>query len=372
MAHVEKRKRSRPGQTDLVTWRARYVDPEGRERSRTFSRKVDAERFMTTVEADKLRGSYIDPDAGRLTFGEYAETWRAIQVHRPTTRAQVETNLRRHAYPVLGGKSLGAVRPTHVQAWVRGLSETLAPGTVATVYKYVSSIFKAAVADRLIASSPCTGAKLPKKPRAQVKPLSVEQVQSLTAALPPRYRAMVTVAAGTGLRQGEVFGLELRHVAFLGRTLRVEQQLVLTPGAPPQIGPPKTEASYRTIPLPQVVIDALAAHLAAFPAADMVFTDDKGRWLRRTAFNVVWRRAVEDAGLPAGTGFHDLRHFYASLLIRHRESVKVVQVRLGHASAAETLDTYSHLWPDNEDETRQAVDSVLATRRSSQDAAATL
>jgi integrase len=144
--------------------------------------------------------------------------------------------------------------------------------------------------------------------------------------------------------------------------LRVEQQLVLTPGAPPQIGPPKTDASYRTIPLPQVVVDALAAHLAAFPATDMVFTDDKGEWLRRIAFNVVRRRAVAAAGLPAGTGFHDLRHFYASLLIRHRESVKVVQMRLGHASAAETLDTYSHMWPHNEDETREAVDNVLGRR----------
>lgn len=65
------------------------------------------------------------------------------------------------------------------------------------------------------------------------------------------------------------------------------------------------------------------------------------------------------ARLPAGTHFHDLRHYYASLLIRHGESVKVVQARLGHASAAETLDCYSHLWPDSEDRTRAAVDSVL-------------
>ena len=65
------------------------------------------------------------------------------------------------------------------------------------------------------------------------------------------------------------------------------------------------------------------------------------------------------AGLPAGTGFHALRHYYASLLIRHGESVKTVQSRLGHASAVETLDTYSHLWPDSDDRTRDAIDSVL-------------
>ena len=67
---------------------------------------------------------------------------------------------------------------------------------------------------------------------------------------------------------------------------------------------------------------------------------------------------MREAGAEGAT-FHDLRHYYAPLLIRHGESVKVVQARLGHATAAETLDTYAHLWPDSEDRTRQAVDWVL-------------
>ncbi len=72
----------------------------------------------------------------------------------------------------------------------------------------------------------------------------------------------------------------------------------------------------------------------------------------------MWRPATKRAGLD-GVVFHELRHYYASLLIRHGESVKVVQARLGHATAAETLDTYSHLWPDSEDRTREAIDGVL-------------
>ena len=110
-------------------------------------------------------------------------------------------------------------------------------------------------------------------------------------------------------------------------------------------------------------MEALARHLEAFePGPDgLIFTNDRGEAISRTRFSVVWRRAVKSAGLPEGdTHFHDLRHYYASLLIRHGESVKTVQARLGHASAAETLDTYSHLWPDSEDLTRAAVDSVLA------------
>ncbi|WP_342778098.1 tyrosine-type recombinase/integrase [Oryzihumus leptocrescens] len=89
---------------------------------------------------------------------------------------------------------------------------------------------------------------------------------------------------------------------------------------------------------------------------------DRDQWrpaaLRRSAFGTTWRRATTRAGL-AGLRFHDLRHYCASLLIRHGESVKTDQARLGHASAAETLDTYSHLWPDSDDRTREAVDLVL-------------
>jgi integrase len=118
------------------------------------------------------------------------------------------------------------------------------------------------------------------------------------------------------------------------------------------------------VPLPEVVVDELAAHLARWPAgADgFVFTDDQGRPIRRTRFSAdVWRSAVAAAdGVPAGVGFHALRHYYASLLIAAGESVKVVQERLGHASASETLDTYSHLWPSSDDHTRAAVEAALA------------
>ncbi len=92
----------------------------------------------------------------------------------------------------------------------------------------------------------------------------------------------------------------------------------------------------------------------------LLFTTSYGNGIRATGFREeMWHPAVAQVRLPAGTGFHALRHFYASLLIRRGESVKVVQERLGHKSAQETLDTYSHLWPDSEDRTRAAVDASL-------------
>jgi integrase len=129
---------------------------------------------------------------------------------------------------------------------------------------------------------------------------------------------------------------------------------------PPRFGPPKTKASVRTVPLPDVVGAALASHLEALPASreGLVFTNDNLEAIRRNRFGEMWLTTVQQAGVPK-LRFHDLRHFYASLLIHHGESVKVVQARLGHASATETLDTYSHLWPDSEEHTRAAVDSVL-------------
>jgi integrase len=222
--------------------------------------------------------------------------------------------------------------------------------------------------DRLISSSPCDSTKLPKKRPTEVIPLSTSTVHALAEAVPERYRALVLLAAGTGLRQGECFGLNDEHLDLDRHTLRVDQQLILLPRREPFLGPPKTLASHRTVPLPDVVVHALRQHLERFPVQRpdrLVFTNDDGQAISRTWFSrEIWRPAVAKAGARRGTGFHDLRHYYASLLIRHGESIKTVQRRLGHATAAETLDTYAHLWPDSEDRTRHAIDSVLQSARS--------
>jgi integrase len=300
-------------------------------------------------------------------------------VHRASSAAKVESLLRLHAYPVLGDRPLVSILPSYVQAWVKGL--VLAPSTVAVAHGVVASVFKAAVRDRRIASSPCEGTKLPEDHRNQVAPLETDQVLALEQALPRRYRALVTLGAATGPRISEATGLTVDRTGLKPPSPRpalpIDRQLVVLPGEAPFLGPPKRRASVRDVPLPQVALDALARHLAAFPptprevlcrdaagrtwteTVELVFTTAAGGPLRRNALSRVWRPAVLAAGLPPGTTFHDLRHYYASLLIRHGESVKVVQSRLGHATAAETLDTYSHLWPDSEDRTRLAVDSVL-------------
>src|SRR3954463_4712374 len=331
------------------------------QKTRTFSRKADAQRWLDEVTAALVTGQFVDPNAGRQTVRDYAEQWRTSQVHRPTTAAHVETMLRLHVYPVLGDRPFASVLPSDIQSLVKRLSNTLAPGTVGVVHRILAAVLKAAVRDRRIIASPCEGTKLPKNPKERIEPLSVDAVEALTDAMPGRYRGLITLAAGTGLRQGEAFGLGVDRIDFLRRQLTVDRQLITLPGRPPYLAAPKTQASIRTIPLSQVVVDALGAHLNVWPAEALLFTTELGAPIRRTAFSARVRRpAANAAGLPQTVTFHALRHFYASLLIRHGESVKTVQARLGHASAAETLDTYSHLWPDSDDRTRAAVDSVLS------------
>jgi integrase len=352
---------------DDGVWRARYRDESGREHARHFARKVDAQRWIDETTTSVVTGMYVDPGAGRVTLREYAEQWRSGQVHREGTVVQVEGILRRHVYPVLGDRPISSVLPSDVQSLVKRLSTTprtgsrrpLSPATVGVAHRVLSAIFKSAVADRRLASSPCVGTRLPKVEKRKVEPISTEQVRALVAAMPERYRALVLLAVGTGMRQGEVFGLTVDRVDFLRRSLTVDRQLVGISGRVPFFGPPKTAASVRVIPLPSVIVDALAAHLSTFPTDGLIFTNEAGDMIRRSNFGTMWRRVTKSVGLD-GLHFHDLRHFYASLLIRHGESVKTVQARLGHANAAETLDTYSHLWPDSDDRTREAVDLVLA------------
>jgi integrase len=199
---------------------------------------------------------------------------------------------------------------------------------------------------------------LPRDEQERIVPLTVEQVRALADAVAPRYWAMVMTQAGLGLRIGELLALRVVDVDFLRRTVRVEHQI--DPKTRERI-PPKTPRSRRTLPLPDVVAEALAQHIATFPPTTdgLIFhtSTDRPYWQEHYGARVL-ARAVEHARLPAGTTSHDLRHHYASVLLAAGESVVAVAERLGHQDATLVLTTYGHLMPDSEDRTRRAVDEA--------------
>ena len=189
-----------------------------------------------------------------------------------------------HALPTFGGRQIASIRTSEVQAWVSGLE--LAPSTVTVVYGKVAAIFRAAVEDRVIAHSPCTRRiRLPRAEGAEVVPMAAKQVRAMAETVNERYRALVVLLAGSGLRPGEALGLTVDRVDFLRRTIRVDRQLVTVAGEPPRLATTKTAASVRTIPVPSVVLDVIAAHLERFGTDELglIFTDSKRDPIRRSA-----------------------------------------------------------------------------------------
>ena len=357
-------------------WRVRWVDDQGQARSRFFERRTDAERFDANVRADLSRGQYIDDRSGRVTVAELAERWRADQLHIESTAIHVEHAIRLHIAPVLGQFPVGRVRPSNVQSWVKDRSTVLAPTTLRVVYGYLNAVFASAVRDRLIASSPCVGIRLPNIDRDKRVIPSPEQVHRLALLMPQRLSAAVYVAAGCGLRLGEVLGLEVENIDFDRAEVSVLQQLKSHKGRPPYLGRPKTKTSTRVVELPEVVADALRRHLENAPEpvevdddtssrkptrrlATLVFRSADGGPVLASTFSRTWVPVRTGVGLPPRWGFHGLRHYYATLLIHAGASVKTVQMALGHSTPTITLNEYVHEWPDALDRTRALVDGAL-------------
>jgi integrase len=367
MASIEKV----TNQDGSVSYRSRWRDPGGAPKAKRFTRQKDAQRFLDGIEESKHQGVYSDPKAGRVTVQEFGEQWRRGLVHhRERSAANLERVLRLHVYPSFGQRAIGSVRRTEIQSWVATLAGTMKPGTVGKVYAALSALFRAAVTDEVIGRSPCLNIKRPPVERKPVEPLSLEQVNRLTDTVPDRYRALIALLAGTGLRPSEALGLTKDRVDFLRKQVRVDRQLASKNKTEIAFGPTKTRHSDRTVPAPRMVIDALAGHVASYPTSrdGLLFTDDQGRPIilgslygDRRGSHVTWfTKALKAADLPADLSLHDLRHFYASLLIRQGADPKLVQSRLGHASIQTTFDTYGHLWPDHDDRTRDMVDEAFS------------
>jgi integrase len=189
-------------------WRARYRDKTNKEHAGHFDTRAGGQRWLDEQTTGLVTGTYVDPKAGKVTFKDYAESWRGAQVHRSSTSTSVEQQLRLHVYPTIGARQLRSIRPSDIQALVRTLGESLSPSTVEVIYSRVAAVFNAAVRDRVLATTACVDVKRPQgPPSSTLDVLTTDQVFSLVDAMPDRYKALILTGAGTGLRPGELFGL---------------------------------------------------------------------------------------------------------------------------------------------------------------------
>lgn len=370
------KKLEREGKPDV--WLARWRDPDGKQRKKTFEKKSLAVAHLAAVQADMARGVYVNAD-DPTTVTAAAWAWIGRRTVRAGTRKRLESLIRCHIEAVpLGRRRLAAVRTSEVHAWATDRGKVLGPATMRKLVGLLKAIYADAVLDRIVATNPVVRVRLTPISRKRIVPLTVAQVLALADAMPPRYRALVLVQAALGLRIGELLGLRVADVDFLRRTVRIEHQ---SDEETRELVEPKTESSRRTLPLPQWAANALAAHLAAFPAGHDVAcvcprNVDCSRVASGLLFHVaagtaldqdyygrrVLYKAVTNANaaeeLPKNTTSHDLRHHFASVLIAAGESVVAVAEWLGHENATLVLTTYGHLMPQSEDRMRKAIDAA--------------
>jgi integrase len=357
-------------------WRGAYRDESGKQHTKSFKRQIDAKRWVSTEEAKVVRGDWVNPAAGKVTFAAFYADWAPRQVWFSSTRENADLAV---AGVTFGDMPLRSIRRSHVEAWVKQMSTGLAPTTIDTRFTIVRGVFRAAVADRIIPSDPSIGVVLPRKRKAEAAmtiPTNEDVAKLLEAAEPvrrpksrPGFTAFVALCAFAGLRRGEALGVQVGDIDFLARTLRVSRQIQRAKAADVAAGkglveavagitvmvrPPKYE-SERTVYLPDEVVAILAEHIRVHtPEGEPSrwLFDEGGKPWHDNLVDYRWRSTRTDAGLAFK--LHELRHYFASGLIAAGCDVVTVQRAMGHASATTTLSTYAHLWPSAEDKTRAA------------------
>jgi len=353
MASIEKRTRD-----GKVSWRAHYRDPAGKQHNRSFPRKIDAERFLTKIEASKLTGGYVDPKQAARSFRDIAEEhWRSYShtLAEDTTRVLKRSRLDKHILPVLGDYPVGAIKPSTMAAGLATWAQTLAPGTIGQVLRQVRQILDAALLDGVISSNPAKAVKAPQAPRRRDVHLSDEDVSAVLAATPQRYRALVVALVGLGLRISEACGLRVADVDFLRRVVHVRQQR--RPGG--SMGQLKTGSSSRDIPAVEAVLTALAEEIRVWPRADgLIFSSVYGRQLTKSIAGHLFDGIEQTTGLVVSP--HSLRHYFGASLISGGTSVVAVSRWLGHSSPEITWRVYSYLMPSDEEAGRAAMTKTMA------------
>jgi integrase len=346
-------------------WQARWRDPGGRERVRTFEFKAQARDFLTTTENAMIRGTYRGPRPTRDTLGAFWQAWRAQAeaLGRPTERTLVlyDEIWRLYIEPSLGRRAISTITRDDVEHVVTEVKKRSA-WRANDALKVLRMILNRAIAADLIAVNPAVGVQVPKPEVEEPWVLTPSELERLTDAMPERWRAFVLLGAYSSLRFSELVALRVDRLDLPRRRIRVEEKI--TEAGRLIRGEPKTRHSRRSVTVPEFVAFAIAEHIRLFPpnAEGLIFTMPEGGPVRRPAFyRLVWKPATVRAGLE---GFRPglLRHTGASLAIAAGANPLLVAARLGHTSTRMVESHYASLFEGLDRDIAAALEQMHADR----------
>jgi integrase len=337
-------------------WRARWREyPSGPQRAQHFNRKIDAEHFLVDLQHRMLTGAYTPPSAGRISLRSYAEEWTSRRTWEPATHDRVERELRLHILPVLGDWPLASLRRSHIEEWAAGLP--LAVSSARIVYETLAAMLTAAVEDQRIPRNPAKGAQVPFPTAPPFRPLEPTEIQALSRVLAPHVRTAAIVATGTGLRQGELFGLSHDRLDRRRQELVVDRQLWTPATGSPVLKAPKSRRSFRTIAVTERLLEVIDRHTEAYGTGEhRLLFHIEGRPVKRAVAATYMRRASKAAGTSAT--WHDFRHHHATVLLAAGVNPSKVADRLGH-DLKTLLATYAHALPSDDERVRAVIDQAL-------------
>jgi integrase len=330
-------------------WIVRYRDPLPRER--TFERKADAQRFERYVRHQLDTDQYLDPEMAKVTFEDWAQRWWPTvenSERAPSTISGYESALRIQVLPYLGERRLRTLRRIEIEEWLGELRTAgYANSTIHSARTVAGMVFTSALDDRIIASNPLAGIRVPTGTSRTRNALSVEQVEALAETVDPWWRPYVLVLAYCGLRPGEAAALRRRHLDDLGR-VTVERGMTEHRGHLLERDT-KTHRT-RVVQVPSSVLfevrDHLAAHVEDDPLA-LIFTTPSRTPVRISNWrHKVWQPAADELRLPKWATPYVLRHTAASLMAQRGVPVSAAAAALGHDPAI-FLRTYAHLYPED-------------------------
>lgn len=350
-------------------WQAGYTGPDARvhRAPSTFTAKIDAEAWLIAERRLIEIGQWRAPtqrQAARsqaLTLAAYAEGWLSDRTLKPRTRMHYATLLARQILPDLGDLPLAALTPTVVRQWHASLGSRT-PTLRAHAYGLLRTTLGSAVDEQLIPANPChiRGAGTAKRAKA-IRPATLDELATLVAAMPDRYRLMVLLGAWCALRFGELAELRRDDMDLKNGVIRIRRAVTRVHGQA-IVSTPKSVAGVRDVVIPPHLLPVVEDHLATYaePGRDgLLFPAAHGGHLLPSALQKPFGRAREAAGRP-DLRFHDLRHTGAVLAATTGATLAELMARLGHATAGAAM-RYQHAAQDRDRAIAEAL-SRMATR----------